>query len=65
MYDTEKRVALVKKANGKTPPQAGAEKHPQAVCPVPPVVFVPGGSGRHGAESADGCSRNVRSNFAA
>ena len=64
MYDTEKRVALVKSEWQNT--TAGrCREASAAVCPVPPVVFVPGGSGRHGAESADGCSRNVRSNFAA
>lgn len=64
MYDAEKRVALVKSEWQNTTAGRCSEA-PQAVCPVPPVIFGPGWSGRHGAGSADGCSRNIRSNFAA
>lgn len=45
-----------KKANSGTPPQAGAAKHPQFVCPVRPAVPVPcgnGGNGRDGTGPAD------------
>ena len=37
-----------KKANSGTPPQAGAAKHPQFVCPVRPAVPVPCGNGGNG-----------------
>lgn len=61
MYDTEKRVELVKKRVLEKISPEGASRDLPAVCPVHSIVCVPCGNGAHSSRSdADHRPGNVR-----
>ena len=61
MYDTEKRVALVKKRIA----EHRRRQVRRSIRSLRPAVPIPCGNGRDGAGPADGHRRNVRRNLAA
>lgn len=65
MYDTEKRVALVKKRIAEHRRRQVRRSIRSLSAPVRPAVPIPCGNGRDGAGPADGHRRNVRRNLAA
>ena len=65
MYDTQKRVALAKEriAEYRRRQARRSIRSLSVLCAL--LFFVPSGNGRYGAEPADGCRGNVRSDSAA
>ena len=61
MYDTEKRVELVKKTGARKISPEEAPRDLPAVCPVHSIVCVPCGNGAHSSRpDADHRPGNVR-----